>query len=117
MKTVTSADAALGAVPAKIVTCPAARAVRIGGSPVDRLTTFGLPDVQVNPVTGWPAAPSAFANCAVGYCPGFPHVCTRITDVFALGLSLLPDLGREGDVYRCSRTPSKGSKIMTYSTS
>jgi hypothetical protein len=62
----------LDPAPAMMVTCPAARAVRTGGSSVDRLTTFGLLDVQVSPVTDCPAAPSAFANYAIGYCPGFP---------------------------------------------
>src|ERR1700690_862594 len=55
-ETVTSADA----VPAVIVTCPAASAVRMGGSLLDRLTTAGSLDVQVSPVTGCPAALSAW---------------------------------------------------------
>src|SRR5271166_2236573 len=46
--TVTSADAP----PAIIVTWPAATAVRIGGSSVDRLTTVVSLDVQVSPVIG-----------------------------------------------------------------
>src|SRR5207249_4336055 len=48
--TSTSADAA----PAVIVMCPAANADRTGGSALDRLTTFGSPDVQVSPVRGCP---------------------------------------------------------------
>src|ERR1700690_711060 len=55
-ETVTSADA----VPAVMVTCPAASAVRSGGSSLDRLTTVGSLDVQVSPVTGCPAALSAW---------------------------------------------------------
>jgi hypothetical protein len=39
--------------PAVIVTFPAARAVSTGGSSVDRLTTAGLLDIHVSPVTGW----------------------------------------------------------------
>ena len=48
--TVTSADA----VPPVTVTCPGASALRMGGSSVERLTTVGSLDAQVNPVTGCP---------------------------------------------------------------
>lgn len=47
--TVTSAVA----VPAVIVTWPAATAVSTGGSSLDRLTTVVSLDVHVSPVTGW----------------------------------------------------------------
>src|ERR1017187_1520243 len=57
--TVTSADA----VPAVIVTSPAARAVSTGGSSLDRLTTAGLLDVQVSPVTDCPVELSAWIGC------------------------------------------------------
>ena len=47
METVTSADP----VPAVMVTWPAARAVRIGGSLVERLTMVGSLDAHVSPLT------------------------------------------------------------------
>jgi len=47
------------AVPAVMVTYPAARAVSSGGSSVDRLTMVGSLDVQVSPVTVCPEALSA----------------------------------------------------------
>jgi len=52
---------------AVIVTCPAARAERSGGSLLDRLTMVELLDVQVNPVTGCPAALKALNRM------GIPH--------------------------------------------
>src|SRR5262249_12383709 len=53
--TVTSADA----LPAVIVTCPGATAVRTGGSAVDRLTTDGSLDVHGTPLTGCQAPAGA----------------------------------------------------------
>src|SRR5580692_948444 len=46
-----------------MVAYPAARAVRIGGSSVDGLTTCGLLDVQVSPVTDCPLELKAWIGC------------------------------------------------------
>ena len=42
------------AAPALTMMCPGAKAVRRGGSAVDKLTTVGSLDVQMRPDTGWP---------------------------------------------------------------
>src|SRR5271157_6405766 len=79
-ETVTSADA----LPAVIVTCPAARAERSGGASLDRLTTAGALDVQVSPVTGCPAALNAWI---VWVSP-----TTRLSTLGASVIPLLPPI-------------------------
>src|ERR1035438_7829552 len=74
-ETVTSADA----VPAVMVTSPAARAVSSGGSSVDRPTIVGSLESQVSPARGSPAAFNAWM------------VCVSPTDMLSrLGTSVLP---------------------------
>jgi len=53
-------------LPIVMVTCPAARAVSIGGSSGERRTMVGSLEAQVSPVTGCESEFSAFENCAIG---------------------------------------------------
>jgi hypothetical protein len=80
-KTVTSAEA----VPAVIVVRPTASAVRMGGSSVDKLTTVGLVELQVSPVTGWLLA---FRACTVFVSPR-----TMFSRLGTMVRALVPDVG------------------------
>src|ERR1700730_4614522 len=80
-KTVTSAEA----VPAVMVARPTASAVRMGGSSVDKLTTFELLDAQISPVTGWLLA---FRACTV-----FVSPMTRFNRLGTMVRALPPDDG------------------------